>query len=525
MAEVMSEAVALPAVPVIDRFRRTAQHQPQRTFIRYRGEDLSFTAVDRASSAVAVRLGQAGVGRGDRIAVLTQNIPDFVITTLAAWKRAASYVPLSPMLRRHEIHEHLQDSGALVLVVEDSLLDEALAGAVGTAVQLIVVCGRSEHYETVAEIVRQYKDEPILYEPVTGQDVAILSYTSGTTGRPKAALTTHGNIGHNTEVWIRLAELTEDDVVAGVAPLFHITGPPAIFGVAAALGIPMVLDHRFEAGRMATVLADSGCTFALASITAFRALLPHIAAVDLSRFTKVFSGGAPVPSATVSAWQQAGGKYIHNCYGLTETTSPTVMVPLHHRAPIDPESGALAVGRPIPGTVVRTVDPDTGLDVAVGAPGELLIRGPGVVPGYWQNAAATSRAFTDDGFFRTGDIAVIDAYGWVYIVDRLKDMIIASGFKVWPREVEDVLHRHPAVAEVAVIGVPDEYRGESVCAVVQLQSGKSVTAEELIAYSRSELAAYKYPRYIRFVREIPQTASGKVRRNALRGRFGVIDAR
>jgi long-chain acyl-CoA synthetase len=352
-----------------------------------------------------------------------------------------------------------------------------------------------------------------------GADVAILSYTSGTTGRPKGAMNTHLNIANNAEVWRVWAGIGDSDVVAALAPLFHITGPPGITGVAFTAALPIVLTHRFDAATVLAAIERHRCTFTLASITAFLALMncPGIHTRDLSSFRKVFSGGAPVAPATVARWRRLTGGYIHNCFGLTETNSPTIMVPLGTEAPVDEATGALSIGLPTPGTFVRVVDPDTREEVAPGAEGEFWIRGPGVVPGYWERPEATASAMAD-GYFRSGDIGKRDAQGWFYAIDRAKDMIIASGFKVWPREVEDLLYQHPDIREAAVIGVPDDYRGETVKAFVSLREGASATAAEIIEFCRHRIAAYKYPRLVEIVDEVPKTATGKFLRRELRDR-------
>jgi long-chain acyl-CoA synthetase len=224
-----------------------------------------------------------------------------------------------------------------------------------------------------------------------------------------------------------------------------------------------------------------------------------------------------VAPATVERWERLTGSYIHNFYGLTETTSPSHAVPLGRRAPVDPDSGALSVGLPLPSTEVRIVDLETGERLPPGEIGELWTRGPQVVPGYWQRPDATAESFTE-GFLHTGDVGKMDAEGWFYIVDRAKDMINASGYKVWPREVEDVLYQHPAVREAAVVGVPDPYRGETVKAYISLRPGADTDPGELAMYCKERLAAYKYPRQVEILPDLPKTASGKILRRELRSR-------
>lgn len=280
--------------------------------------------------------------------------------------------------------------------------------------------------------------------------------------------------------------------------------------------MPLVLTYRFDAGFTLEVIERFRATFTIGSVTVFIALMNHPAASirDLSSFTKIYSGGAPIAPATVEAYEKQFGVYIHSAYGLSETTSPSHMVPFGTRAPVDPTSGALSVGLPIFNTMARIVD-EEGREVPVGEIGEIVMRGPQVVPGYWQKPEETARAMAG-GLLRTGDVGFMDVDGWFYIVDRKKDLINAAGYKVWPREVEDVLYGHPAVREVAVVGVPDEYRGETVKAFVSLKPGQEADEVELIAFCKERMAAYKYPRQVEILDELPKTPSGKILRRELR---------
>ena len=282
--------------------------------------------------------------------------------------------------------------------------------------------------------------------------------------------------------------------------------------------MPIVMSYRFDPDLALELIERHGATFTVASITVFIALMNASTADqrDLSKFTKIVSGGAPIAPATVEAYEQRFGAYIHNIYGLTETTSPSHCVPIGTRAPVDPDSGALSVGVPIFNTVVHVVDED-GNDVEPGETGEFVTSGPQVVSGYWEKPEETENAIPG-GHLHTGDVGFMDEAGWFYLVDRKKDQINAAGYKIWPRDVEDVLYAHDAVKEAAVVGVPDEYRGETVKAFVSLKTGQSVTEQTLIAFCKERMAAYKYPRRIEFVDELPKTASGKILRRELRDR-------
>ena len=281
---------------------------------------------------------------------------------------------------------------------------------------------------------------------------------------------------------------------------------------------PLVLGYRFDPRATLDLISAHRPTFTVAAITAYQALMhaPGSGEVDFTCLRAAFSGGAPVAPAVAAAWEEATGVPLHNAYGLTESTSPLTITPLGSRAPVDPTSGALSVGVPVFDTTVDVLGDDGTPVTSAGEIGELVAAGPQVVPGYWKQPDET-RIALPDGRLRTGDVGYVDDDGWVYLVDRRKDLIVASGFKVWPREVEDVLFTHPAVREAAVVGVPDAYRGETVKAYVTLRPGANVRPDELIGFCRERMAAYKYPRTLELVEAIPKNAAGKVLRRALRG--------
>jgi len=283
---------------------------------------------------------------------------------------------------------------------------------------------------------------------------------------------------------------------------------------------PLVLFYRFDTKTTLQMIERWKVTCTIGAITVFIALMndPYIEGRDFSTFKKVYSGGAPVIPAVVERFEKITGTYIHNVYGLTESTSPTHLVPLGLRAPVDPSTGAISIGVPIPSHAAKIMDlEDPEKELPPGEVGELAVKGPGIIPGYWNKPEETKHAIRQ-GWFFTGDVGTMDSKGWFYLLDRKKDMIIASGFKVWPREVEDAIYLHPAVREVAVVGVPDPYRGETVKAFVALKEGYEgkVAEEEIINFCKEKMAAYKYPRQVEFVKEIPKTTTGKFLRRALR---------
>jgi len=307
-----------------------------------------------------------------------------------------------------------------------------------------------------------------------------------------------------------------DGAIFGLAPLFHITGLIGHVAVSLLAPAPLVLAYRFHPQVVLDALLEHRPAFTIGAITAFTALLnaPEVTREHFASFTSVYSGGAAISPTAERAFLAATGRQVHNAYGLTETTSPMTVTPFGSPSPVDPTSGALSVGVPAPSTIVR-IQGDEGRDLPLGAVGEIVAEGPQVVAGYWGKPEETA-ASLPGGALRSGDVGFMDAAGWVFIVDRKKDMINASGYKVWPREVEDVLAEHPAVREAAVVGVPDDRRGETVKAFVSLKPGATAAPEELIEHCRQRMAAYKYPRSVVVLAELPKTVTGKILRRELR---------
>ncbi len=524
----------------LDMFLKTVQALPEQAAIHYFDQTMSYAELDRKSSALAAALKERGVTHGDRIALYLQNIPQFLIGLYGAWKVGAIVVLCNPMLKHHELEYHLNDSGAKGLICLESLYETVARDMVGkTNVEFVITTNeldfvgegplpallarskkqRFEETLDMLELLRQFEGRPIEFAHLAPTDVAVLIYTSGTTGQPKGAMSTHANVVFSATVYQDWVPLDSHDVVIGVAPFFHVTGLIAHVAVAALVGMPIIMFYRFEAAEMLRLIEKWHGTFTVAAITVFIALLAHpdIKTRNLSSMKKIYSGGAPVSPATVESFQEVTGVYIHNVYGLTESTNGCLLVPLGAHAPVDPDSGALSVGLPAPNTICRIVDVTTAQDLPIGEVGELIMKGPQVVAGYWEKPEETANAIRD-GYLYTGDVARMDADGWIYIVDRKKDLIIVSGYKVWPRDVEDVLYQHPSVRQAAVVGIPDPYRGETVVAYVAVKSGyeDTVTPDELIEFCKQRMSNYKYPRKIEIMKELPQTLTGKFLRRELR---------
>lgn len=524
-----------PPPSVVHALRAAAARAPRRTALAYFDGRLDYAETDALSDSVAGHLAARGLGRGDRVAIMLQNSPHFVLAVLGAWKAGATVVPVNPMYKSGEVRHVLHDAEVTTLICSDRAWDAYLRDtAAGSPVRIALtaceldlqtrddarVLGfeRLPHAadaDDLLTVARAGLSAPADREP-GADDVALISYTSGTSGTPKGAMNLHGNITYNAERQRRGHPLREGATYFALAPLFHITGMVCELAACVANAGTLALAYRFDAGVVLDAFAEHRPAYTVGPSTAFMALAAHPAVTrdHFTSFQVISSGGAPLPPALVAKFRADFGPYLRNGYGLTECTAPCASVPPEHEAPVDPVSGTLSVGVPGPDTVVRIVD-ESGQDVPFGEHGEIAVTGPQVVPGYWRRTEATEQSFPG-GELRTGDIGFMDADGWLYVVDRKKDMINASGFKVWPREVEDVLYGHPAVREAAVVGVPDSYRGESVKAYVSLRPGARVDPAELGAYCKDRLAAYKYPREVEILPELPKTTSGKILRRELR---------
>lgn len=523
----------------LEMFAATVAKDPDADIIRYYDGVMSAGELDELSDAFAVGILAQGFHAGERVVVFAQNIPQFVIAQLGTWKAGGIAVSANPMYRNRELAEILHDSGATVLVSMQDLYQNVARHVVpDTNVHTVITTSELE-YQTVnrgplssvevvecpdtidmATLLAEKRGQRPPEVALSPESVAFLTYTSGTTGPPKGAMTTHRNVVFNAQTYREWVKLDQDDVILGVAPLFHITGLIAHIAASLLTGAPLVLMCRMDPKETIRTIEEHGTTFTAGSITVFIALMnvPEVRPESLRTLTKIYSGGAPIPPSTITAFEEQFGHYIHNIYGLTETTSPSHGVPYGARAPVDEVTGATSVGVPVYDTVVRIVD-EQGADLPAGEIGELVTEGPQVVAGYWNKPEATAKDLPQGTHYRrmhTGDVGYMDEAGWFYIIDRKKDQINASGYKVWPREVEDVLYEHEAVLEAAVVGVPDAYRGETVKAFVSVRAGATVTEAELIDHCKERMAAYKYPRAVEILPELPKTATGKLLRRQLR---------
>jgi long-chain acyl-CoA synthetase len=496
----------------------SAAARPGRTAVVAGDTALDFATVDGFARLFAGALGDLGVQPGQTVALVLPNVPHFTVAYFGCHYAGSPVVPLNVLLTADELAVQLQDSQAVAVVAWEAFVQPVAdaAARVGSVRHLVVA--RADVGDLTApagwlSLVGLLGGARPLAAPhrTAADDTAVILYTSGTTGRPKGAELTHANLAHNARAAGELVALGPEAVALVTLPLFHAFGMTVMHNAVLAVGGSVVLLPRFDAAAALALMSHHRVTLFGGVPTMFLALLKVAGAERrLDHLRWCVSGGAPMPAPLMSAFEERFGVTVLEGYGLSET-SPVVSFTCPHR----PRTAG-TVGYPLPGVEVRLVD-DCGAAVSRAAtPGEILVRGPNVMKGYWRDPAATA-ATVVDGWLHTGDIGVLDAHGALRIVDRKKDLIIRSGFNVYPREVEGVLYEHPAVAQAAVIGVPDPRRGEEVKAVVSLKPGASVTPGEIVAFCRRHLAAYKYPRVVEVRDRLPLGPTGKILKSALRG--------
>jgi long-chain acyl-CoA synthetase len=437
------------------------------------------------------------------------NIPQMAFVYYGVLRAGAVVVPLNPLLKGREVAYHLADSGAALLFAWEGVLEEARAGAAGAggnAVDVVPVDGGG-----FLQLVASTPADPGV-AVVDGSDTAVLLYTSGTTGRPKGAALSHDNLRRNAEISRDLMDTKAGDVLFGGLPFFHIFGQTCALNAAVLTGATVTLLPRFDAGKALEIIERDRVTIFEGVPTMYVAMLrdPGIAGTDFSSLRVAVSGGSALPVEILNEFERVSGAELLEGYGLSET-SPIVSF---NRRGTTRKPGS--IGTPVDGVEVRMLD-DSGAEVPQGEVGELVVRGHCVMKGYWNNDEATAAAIPD-GWLRTGDLARVDEDGAIFIVDRKKDVILRGGYNVYPREVEEVLYEHPAVAEAAVVGATDELLGEEVVAVVGLKAGAApaddpaaeALAAEILAFAQERLAAYKYPRRVVFVDQLPKGPTGKI---------------
>ncbi len=480
---------------------QTAAEYPDHPALRLDDLVLTYADLRGAAGRMAALLASIGVEPGDRVGLMLPNVPAFPIAFYGALAAGAVVVPMNPLLKSREVAYYLGDSGAKAVVAWHQMAGEAAKGAADVGAQMIVA-----ETPDLAGLIGELP--PVAGHPGRGDDDdAVILYTSGTTGRPKGAELTHAGLVSNAEISARtLFDVGPAAVIMGCLPLFHVFGLTCGLNVSVAAAATLTLLPRFDPAKALDIIKRDRVTIFEGVPTMYAAMLhlPEADPASAATLQLCASGGAAMPVEILRGFEEKFGCIILEGYGLSET-SPVAS--FNHP---DKERKPGSIGTPIEGVEMRLIDDDWNT-VPAGEIGEIAIRGHNVMKGYWNKPEATAEAIRD-GWFRTGDMARVDDDGYYYIVDRKKDLIIRGGYNVYPREIEEVLHEHPAVAEVAVIGIPHPELGEEVAAAVALKPGASATPEELRSFARDKVAAYKYPRHVWLVDSLPKGPTGKILR-------------
>jgi long-chain acyl-CoA synthetase len=484
----------------------TARRIPHRTATIADDATMTYAELDAASSRLATFLEREGIGMGDRVGIMLPNVPAAPIAYYGIWRLGGIAVPMNPLMQGREVAFYLSNTGAKALIATPDFADAARQGA-DTA-------GSKSWIVDDAELARLTDGLPEFGEPVerNASDTAVVLHTSGTTGTPKGAELTHGSLGSNRDVVMRrLLKLTDDDVVLACLPLFHVFGMTCAMNAAIAAGAGLSLMARFDPSKAIERIRQDRVTVLEAVPTMYTALLSvadRFSPDATASLRTCVSGGAALPVAVLNDFEKTFDAIILEGYGLSETSPAATF---NHP---DAERRPGSIGTPIEGVQLRLVD-EACNEVPTGSPGEIQVKGPNVMKGYWNLPEATAQSISG-GWFSTGDIAVVDEDGYYWIVDRKKDLIIRGGYNVYPREIEEVIHEHPAVAQVAVIGIAHDSLGEEVGAAVVLKAGVTAEVEELRRFVKGRVAAYKYPRRIWFLDSLPTGPTGKLLRREVK---------
>jgi long-chain acyl-CoA synthetase len=481
----------------------TAAKEGPHPALRMDEAHLSYNEFRDAALRVAAAVRARGIDPGDRVGMVLPNVLSFPIVFYGALMAGAAVVPMNPLLKAREVEYYLRDSGARLVITGEQSAGPVTEAAATVGIETVTV-GPATPDGLMAD---QPADGPV---DRADEDTAVILYTSGTTGQPKGAELTHAGLNSNARTTQEtLLESTPDDVIMGCLPLFHVFGLTCSLNAGVLAGSTLTLIPRFDGAKALSVVERDGVTVFQGVPTMFSAMLhsPDAGRTDVSSLRLCVSGGSAMPVEVMRSFEETFGCIVLEGYGLSET-SPVASFN-HPHAERKPGS----IGTPIRGVELRLVD-DNGMDVAAGDVGEIAIRGENVMKGYWNRPEDTATAIPD-GWFRSGDLARQDDDGYFFIVDRKKEMIIRGGYNVYPREIEEALYEHPAVAEAACIGIKHPDLGEEVAAAVALKPGASAEAAELQAFVKERVAAYKYPRHLWVVGELPKGPTGKILRRAV----------
>ncbi|KAA0548161.1 long-chain fatty acid--CoA ligase [Bacillus sp. BGMRC 2118] len=519
--EHISTELDIPVISLPEVLQQTTAKYPTNTAISFYHKNISYTELSVLTNVFASALQQASVQKGDRVAIMLPNCPQFVISYYGSLLAGSIVTQINPMLVERELQYILQDSGAESIVIYDALLPRLKAIQDETNVKNVIVVSLQPTGNSVTpdktfeEFMQTSKGKvtPVVINPK--EDIAVLQYTGGTTGRSKGAMLTHYNLLANM---YQSAEFFKDDIRHGeercltVIPLFHVFGMTVCMNYNILTGSTNILLPKFDIDEVLQTIKEKQPTIFPGVPTMYVALTNHPEAekYGINTIRICNSGSAPMPVELLKEFERKTGAKILEGYGLSEAS------PVTHCNPTFAERKPGTVGIGYPSTEYKVVDLAAGLEeVKSGELGELIIRGPQIMKGYWNMPEETANTLRD-GWLYTGDIVRMDDEGYVSIVDRKKDMIIAGGFNIYPRDIEEILYEHPSVQEAVVVGVPDEYRGETVKAVIVLKAGREATSEEMIQYCKDNMSAYKVPRIIEFRKELPKTSVGKILRRVIK---------
>ncbi|MCM3720564.1 long-chain-fatty-acid--CoA ligase [Solibacillus isronensis] len=533
-------SIELPEIPVHQFLTQAFESMPNKVAIHFMGRELTYKELYESALKFANYLHSLGVEKGDRVAIMLPNCPQAVIAYYGTMYAGGVVVQTNPLYTERELQYQMADSGAKVILVMDILYPRAMKILHETNIENVIVTGikdylpfpknlvypfiqkkqygfsvRVEHSGTnhlFTEIMKMAKTDKIEQEFDFENDLALLQYTGGTTGYPKGVMLTHKNLIANTlmcDAWMYKCKKGEETIL-GILPFFHVYGMTTVLILSVMQQGKMVLLPKFDAEQALKTIDKQKPTLFPGAPTMYIGLLNHpdLAKYDLSSIKACLSGSAALPLEVQEKFEELTGGRLVEGYGLTETS------PVTHANPIWDHRINGSIGLPWPNTEAVILRSGEAEVLPVGEIGEIAVKGPQVMKGYWNRPEETAMTFAD-GWFLTGDLGYMDEKGYFYVVDRKKDMIIAGGFNIYPREVEEVLYEHEAIQECVVAGIPDPYRGETVKAYIVLKEGKTVTEKELNEYCRKNLAAYKVPRIYEFRQELPKTAVGKILRRTL----------
>ncbi len=507
-----------------DLFRHAAEEHRGKTALSFYGTTFEFGRLQALVEKMAASLAASGVSKGDRVALMLPNCPQYVISFFATARLGAIVTQINPMYVEREIEHILNDSGARTIVVYADMYERVKTVLPDTDLETVVVVslgdepeGLDAGHQSFGDFLSTDADPAPDVEIDPAEDVAALQYTGGTTGVSKGAMLTHRNLVANLQQTIDVFVQNPDQFTGrkciGALPFFHIYGLTCVMLFGIRLGTEQVLLPRFEVEEALAVFENDRPTMFSGVPTMYMALLASGADLRKHHLHDVMifnSGGSALPVNLKRSFEEKVGKPLFEGYGLSEASPVT-----HNNPPFLGEGREGSIGIPIPSTDARIVDVETGeTEMPIGESGELVIKGPQIMKGYLNMPEETAAALKD-GWLHTGDVARMDEDGYFYIVDRKKDMIVASGYNVYPREVEEVLFEHPDVAEAVAIGIPDEYRGESVKAFVVKRPGATTKEDEILAFCKERLAAYKAPKAVEFRDELPKSVVGKLLRRVL----------